>query len=280
MTPTYRDDSYGAPQVSGLMLPRMTKVTRRLLIANAVIAVLCFLLWFADSAQSERVVHVLGLDPALWTDWAPYVPVWQLLTYGFLHAVTQIWHLIGNMLGLYFFGTMLEERLGGRRFFLTYLAAQVAGGIAYLIPVLLGHPSGPVIGASGAMYGILVAVATLYPRQRVLLVVVPIQLMWLALIVVGIGVYSFLVSLKAGSDGTAHIVHLGGAAYGFAAVKFGLIDKDPIEILERKRAVREVQREADDEVRMDRLLEKIHQEGMASLSRSEKEFLKRMSARR
>lgn len=280
MAPTYRDNDFGAPQVSQLGLPRMTKVTRRLLIANALVALPYFLLWLADSEQCARLTRYLGLDPRLWASWSPFVPVWQLLTYGFLHTVTDITHLLFNMLGLYFFGTMLEERLGGRRFLLTYLAAQVVGGLAYLVPLAFGYQSGPAIGASGAVLGLTVALATLYPRVRVIFVVFPVQMMWLALLVVGLDLYNFLITLKTGSDGVAHLIHLGGAVYGFAAVKLGFIDKDPLEILERKRAVREVQREADDEVRMDRLLEKIHQEGMGSLSRSEKDFLKRMSSRR
>ncbi len=280
MAPTYRDNGFGASQVPQLGLPRMTKVTRRLLVANALVALPCFLLWLADSELSGGLLHFVGLDPRLWAAWAPFVPVWQLFTYGFLHSFADIWHLLMNLLGLYFFGTMLEERLGGRRFFLTYLAAQVVGGCFYLVPLVLGWMSGPAIGASGAVLGLIAAAATLYPRQRVIFVMFPVQLMWLALIIVGADVYSYLVSLKTGGDSVAHLVHLGGAAYGFAAVKLGFIDKDPLEILERKRAVREVQREADDQVRMDRLLEKIHQEGMGSLSRSEKDFLRRMSSRR
>lgn len=267
----------GTPQFG---YPRLTRVVRRLLIANAAVAAIVFALFLTDETLLASGIRYLGLDPRLWVNWSPLVPVWQLFTYGFLHLVTDIFHLIYNMLGLYFFGTMLEERLGGRRFFLTYLAAQVAGGLAYLVPLLFGHASSPAIGASGAVLGILVAVATLYPHQRVIFIIFPIQLMWLAIIVVGIDAYSYAMSLKGGSDGVAHLIHLGGAAYGFLAVRFGLIEKDPIQILERKRAVMQVAREADDEVRMDRLLEKIHQEGMASLTRSEKDFLKRMSSRR
>jgi hypothetical protein len=111
-------------------------------------------------------------------------------------------------------------------------------------------------------------------------VIVPIQLKWLAILVVAIESYLAIIAFKAGSDGIAHLVHLGGAAYGFVAVRTGLIEKDPVEILERRRAVARVERAADDEARMDRLLDKIHKEGMASLTRTEKDFLKRMSSKR
>ena len=264
--------------------PRLTRAVKNLLIANAVCFFLFFALWYG-SAPGEggsfvKVLHALGLYPPAWKSEFPLVPVWQFVTYGFLHSVTDIGHLIGNMLMLYFFGGMLEERIGSRRFLITYFAAQFAGALLFLAPLLFGLSSGPAIGASGAVYGVMIAVATLYPRQTVYLIIFPLQLRWLALGVLGVTVFGALVDMKQGGGSTAHLVHLGGIVYGFLAVRLGLIEKDPIEIFERKRAVLEVTRAADDEVRMDHLLDKIHREGMNSLTRSEKEFLKRMSSRR
>lgn len=284
MAQPYDDEPTRPTGMPTLALPRITKVVRRLIFANVIVFVPCFVWWITEARilgfEYSDFVREFGLDPAHWTTSAPFVPVWQLLTYGFMHLTNNAWHILGNMLMLYFFGTMLEERLGARRFFLTYLAAQIAGGLVFLVPVLFGVHDAAVIGASGAVFGVMIAVATLYPNQRVFLFFLPLLMKWLAIGIVGLEAFSALVQLKQGSDGTAHLVHLGGAAYGYLAVRFGLIQKDPIQILERKRAVMQVAREADDEARMDRLLEKIHQEGMASLTRSEKEFLKRMSSRR
>lgn len=284
MVPPYDDEPAMRTSMPQFALPRITKVVRRLVIANVVVFVPLFVWWITEAnilgMQYPDVLHLLGLDPASWVASAPLVPVWQLFTYGFLHSPTDPWHILGNMLVLYFFGTMLEERLGSRRFVLTYFAAQLAGALVYMAPLLFGMHTTPAIGASGACFGVMVAVATLYPNQTVFLFFLPVRLKWLAIGIVGLELFSTLVGLRLGSDGTAHLVHLGGAAYGFLAVRFGLIQKDPIEILERKRAVMQVTREADDEARMDRLLEKIHHEGMASLTRSEKDFLKRMSSRR
>jgi membrane associated rhomboid family serine protease len=284
MVPPYDDESATRTTMPQFALPRITKVVRRLIIANVVVFVPLFVWWITDAnilgLHYPDVVRQFGLDPGTWAADAPLVPAWQLLTYGFMHSPSTAWHILGNMLLLFFFGTMLEERLGARRFFLTYLAAQFAGAFLYLVPVLFGVQSMPAIGASGAVYGVMIAVATLYPNQTVFLFFLPLRMKWLAIGIVGLGVFAALVELRLGSDGTAHLVHLGGAAYGYLAVRFGLIQKDPIEILERKRAVMQVTREADDEARMDRLLAKIHQEGMGSLTRSEKDFLKRMSSRR
>jgi membrane associated rhomboid family serine protease len=281
---TYEDDpsaSAGRPQFA---LPRLTPVVKRLLILNGVIWGIFCVMWFteqgADGPRYRETLSWLGLSRVRWIDWAPAEPVWQLLSYGFLHSVSDPMHILINMLMLYFFGTLLEERLGGRRFFLTYMASQLVGGIFFLVPALFGVTGAPAIGASGAVYGVMIAMAALYPRMTVYFILVPIPLKWLAIGFVGIAAFLALREFKVGSDGTAHLIHLGGAAYAFLAVRTGLIEKDPVEILERRRAVAKVERAADDEARMDRLLDKIHKDGMASLTRSEKEFLKRMSSRR
>lgn len=266
------------PQVA---FPRMMKVTRRLLIANVALFLLSFTLYMVREETYFAITRPLELDQGQWIGKFPLVPAWQLLTYGFLHSVQDPWHILQNMLMLYFFGSMLEERLGGRRFFLTYMAAQVVGGLFFLAPCLFVPSGAHAIGASGAVFGVMIAAATIYPRRIVFLLFFPLQMRWLAVGIVGIELFSALPQLKGNtSDGVAHLVHLGGAAYGFLAVRFGLIDKDPIEILERKRAIHDVERAADDEARMDALLQKIHQNGMGSLTRSEREFLKRMSSRR
>jgi membrane associated rhomboid family serine protease len=281
--PPYEDDP--AATRMQLSIPRMTPVVRLLLIVNAAAFAVQVLVYLTDtgpgSPRLSDAISWLGLAPDRWSGSFPLVPVWQLLTYGVLHSVGEPTHILYNMLMLYFFGTMLEERLGRRRFLLTYVSAQVVGGLCFLAPLLFGvHTHAPAIGASGAVFGVMVALATLYPRQTVYMIIVPIQLKWMAIFFVGLEAYLALISFMAGSDGVAHLVHLGGAAYGFLAVRTGLIEKDPVEILERRRAVAQVERAADDEARMDRLLDKIHKDGMGSLTRAEKDFLKRMSSKR
>ncbi|MBL8857377.1 MAG: rhomboid family intramembrane serine protease [Planctomycetes bacterium] len=284
MVPPYEDEHRMQTGMPQFVLPRLTKVVRRIMIANVAVFVPFFLWWYTEGSifglTYFDAVRQLGMDSGRWVESFPLAPGWQILTYGFLHTPNTAWHLLGNMLMLYFFGTMLEERLGGRRFFLTYMAAQIVGALLFVVPAFFGMSGSLAIGASGAVFGVMIAAATLFPNQRVFIFFIPVKMKWLAIGIVGLEAFAALVDFKQGSDGIAHLVHLGGAAYGFLAVRFGLIQKDPIQILERKRAVMQVAREADDEVRMDRLLEKIHSEGMAALTRSEKEFLKRMSSRR
>jgi membrane associated rhomboid family serine protease len=284
MRPSWQDPPEPAtsPQIS---LPRMPPMTRRLLTINVAIFAINFVAYLLGGLLSfehgyESVLRQLELDPAAWSGHFPLVPIWQLLTYGFLHSVLDLFHILGNMLLLYFMGSMLEEMIGSRRFLLTYFASQLAGALLFLAPMLFGSVTGPALGASGAVYGITIAAATLRPRQTVFLLFIPITMRVLAIGFLVITLFDWLLSMRQGSDGIAHLVHLGGIAYGFLAVRTGLIYKDPIDSLDRRRAVHELERASDDEARVDQLLEKIHREGMNSLTRGEREFLKRVSGRK
>jgi membrane associated rhomboid family serine protease len=264
-----------------MALPRMTRATRQLMIVNAAVYVVSFGIFLASKDTWFAIERTLGIRPAAWSAAFPLVPIWQPLTYGFLHSVTDIMHPLMNLLMLYFFGTMLEEAIGTRRFVIAYFAAQLAGALFFLGGGILGLDAGVAIGASGAVYGVMVAMATLRPRQRVLLLFIPITLGFLALAVLVISLFGVALQWKeGGGGGTAHLVHLGGIVYGFLAVKSRLIFADPMAALARSRAAREVERRQSDEVRMDQLLEKINREGMSALSRGEREFLKRVSTRR
>lgn len=263
-----------------MALPRMTRITKYLLIANSAIFLFCFVLYLSAENAYALLRDHLALNVGGWRESFPLVPVWQLLTYGFLHSVTDPTHIFWNMLMLYFFGTMLEEILGARRFLIAYLSAQLVGALFFLVAGWLSAAQGVALGASGACLGVMVAAATLRPRLTVFLLVFPITLQWLALGILGVTLFSALLSLKQGSDGVAHLIHLGGIAYGYLAVRSGLIALDPVEAIERKRAVAKVEQKASDEVRMDQLLDKIHRQGMGALTKSEREFLKRVSARK
>ncbi len=273
-----RDDQGGGMALPQFAWPRLTPAVKALLLLLAASYLPTFALYLYSDSLYASVVGPLQLDADDWT--AGFPAAWQLFTYGLIHSPVDLLHLLGNGLLLYFFGTMLEEHLGSRRFVLTYLGAQIAGGVAFLVTAWLGMRTPPVVGASGACYGIMIAAATLFPRRLVYLLFIPILLKWLALFIVVVTVFAALVQMKQGASGTAHLVHLGGIAYGWAAVVSGLVRKDPVEILERRRAVQEVERAAADAARLDQLLEKIAREGIGSLSRGEREFLKRASSRR
>lgn len=281
MSPRHEDEepaSHAMPQFS---LPRFTPAVKWLLIANLAVFALQFAVFLAVSLPTYGdVLGVLSLDADEWKSGFPLVPVWQLVTYGFLHDVGGAGHILPNLLILYFFGTMFESIIGTRRFLIHYFAAMLVGALFHLAVGFAGWTHAGAIGASGACMGIMLAVACLRPNQSVLVLFIPVLLKWLALAIVVIELMGAMLELKGHSDGTAHFVHLGGVVYGVLAVRLGWVYKDPVETFERKRAVRDMVRASDDEARMDQLLDKIHRQGMSSLSGSEKDFLKRMSSRR
>jgi len=279
--PSYDDGDFGdqgSRMVMRPSLPPLTPAVKWLLIANVAIWLICF---FMPPSAYQWASRWLMASPETWRDYAPLIPLWQLFTFGFLHDIGGVGHILMNMLVLYMFGLMLEREFGARRFLLTYFGAQVVGGVCFLAAALATGSSTPLLGASGGCFGVLVASAMLWPRAPVILFIVPLTLRTMALIFVGIEVFALLVVLKgAPSDGVSHLTHLGGAIYGFMAVRLGWIRWDPVRALAERRVTRAVESAAADEQRMDQLLEKIHREGMGSLSRGEREFLKRVSSRR
>jgi membrane associated rhomboid family serine protease len=128
--------------------------------------------------------------------------VWQLLTYGFLHAVRDPMHIVGNVLMLWFFGSMLQAEVGPKRFVLAWFGFQLAGGLVFLVPVAFGLESPAAIGASGAAYGVMAACATLHPDTRVLLIVFPLRLQTMALGIVALTVFAALLDFKEARAGS------------------------------------------------------------------------------
>ena len=264
----------------GLALPVLRGATRKLVWINGGVWLVSFLLMRFAPELGGALLDQLLLDPRRWWSDFPLVPVWQVLTFGFLHSPGEVGHVLFNLLTLYFFGTALEGLIGTRRFVVTYFAALLLGGVLQVLLGFVGYASGwwavpPTLGASGAVMAVLIAMATLQPNTQVIFILFPLRLRTLALILVGIDVFRML----SGGSGVAWQVHLMGAAYGFAAVKLGFIWKDPLEVLARRRAQQQVRTERDQTERLDELLARIHEKGLNSLSSSEKAFLKRVSKR-
>jgi membrane associated rhomboid family serine protease len=274
------DDGFGRQQAQ-VSMPRLTPVTRRLLILNGAIFLASFVIGVGSPTTGAVLFNLFGLSPEQWDGWFPFVPFWQLLTFGFLHSTMVFSHILWNMVQLYFFGTMLEGILGSRRFLTFYIVALCFGGLLHLAVEFASGGQMPVIGASGAVLGVVVATASLRPRAQVFVLFIPVTLMVLAGVIVAIDVLSAVRDLSLGiSDGVAHWVHLGGALCGFVCVRMGWIQVDWVgRLMERRVALRD-ERRAQDDYDMDALLAKIHSQGLAALTKREKEFLKRVSNRK
>ena len=183
-------------------------VTRALLIANLLVF---GLQWLTGP--------LLELNFALWPPadvqypHAGHLQVWQPITYAFLHGSLQ--HLFFNMLALYMFGGDVERLLGVRRYTIYYFACVLGAAAAQL--VVMGQMEGPphaTLGASGGVFGLLLAFGMAYPQRRIMLLFPPIPMpAWLFVTLYGL--LELTLGVTGTNDGVAHFAHLGGMAAGF-----------------------------------------------------------------
>jgi membrane associated rhomboid family serine protease len=257
----FQSQYHHAPQMR-MAFPRVTPVVKWLLIANVVV-------YFAQ---------ILGADGVLMSAFAVRLDsvsmalqVWRLVTYQFLHGGTL--HILFNMLGLFFLGPTLERHWGGKRFLIFYLSCGVAGGLFYVLLVagkfLLPIP---MIGASGAILGLLAACAILFPQFVVFFLFFPVPIRVAAIILILLYVTSLLTGAdNAGGDAA----HLAGMAAGAAYVlsqswRAKLKLKVQTGAWERKIAA-----ERNLRAELDRILKKVHESGVHSLTSKEKRILKK-----
>ncbi|MDP6930742.1 MAG: rhomboid family intramembrane serine protease [Planctomycetota bacterium] len=261
-----------------MALPRVTPGVKLLLAINVLVFVLNALAQGALSGSSSSGWLALWWD-GLWEGYG--LGLVRLVTYQFTHAFVSPMHLLLNMLFLYFFGTFVEEAVGRRRLLRLYLASGLIGGILHMVVGFATGSGGWLVGASGAVYGIMMYAAILAPRMRVIFIVFPIELRWLVGVLVGIGVYHLYVQLvvSVGSQ-VSDSAHVGGALAGFLVHRLERSSSN-LSILggvKRRWAVRR-NRELDrKQAILDELLEKVHRQGIGSLTPAEKRFLDKASA--
>ncbi len=152
---------------------------------------------------------------ALWPG-SGFAP-WQLVTYSFLHG--GMTHLLFNMLGLYMFGPDIERLFGSRFFLFYYLAAVLAAALLHLgITMGMGGPEVPTVGASGGLYGLLLAFGWYFPHRRVMLLIPPIPMSARTLVVV-FAVVELFFGVTQTNAGVAHFAHLGGMLGGWLMIE-------------------------------------------------------------
>jgi membrane associated rhomboid family serine protease len=219
------------------------------------------------------ITPILGLNlPLFWGSFPAYL--FQLVTYMFLHA--GIGHIFFNMLALWMFGTEIEHTLGTRSFARFYLICGLAGAA---LTLLFPFHTSIMIGASGAIWGILVAYWLMFPdRNLYLYFLLPIKVRWA---IPGL----LILSIFTAGDNVAHMAHIGGVVCGFLYMKvdwrwnwFGRKFKD----LRYRRQVAKLEKhreEASDMMRkVDAILDKINEVGMENLSKAERKFLDEASS--
>ena len=243
----------------------MTKWVRTLLVANIVVFFIQMTLGDAFTMQFAFVPRYVLRQP------------WTIITYMFLHG--GLGHIFFNMLALFFFGPRTEDRLGSRRFITLYMI----GGISGAIFSLLFARNAAVIGASGAIFGVMLAYAYFWPRDRILIWgIIPVEARVLVVITTILALYS---GLGGSAGGVADFAHLGGFAGAFLYLRWvettqgarrfrsAVQPKVPEKALTNwkrvdPKAVHEINRDE-----LNRVLDKVSRTGLASLTPEEKRFL-------
>jgi membrane associated rhomboid family serine protease len=196
----------------------MGPVTRALIFANVVVYGLqtrydeflttTFALWPIGTYVLPGLDRPVGFEP------------WQLVTYAFLHSTASLAHILLNMLALWMFGRDVERTLGSQRYAVMYFAAVLTAGLVQLLVVssTQGQQLYPTLGASGGVFGILLAFGYLYPHRTVVLLIPPIPMpAWL--FVVGYGLIELVSGVVGTKSGIAHFAHLGGMLGAYAALR-------------------------------------------------------------
>ena len=255
----------------------------RLMVTNLVILnviVYLFEILFDKGSGYQFTSRYLALDSGLFvTNWK----LWQIVTYGFVHSPHTIWHILGNMFCLWFFGRDVEAIYGKRRFLSFYLSTIALSGVLglYAEQLLKGGPI-TLLGASGGVAGVIILYICHFPHRTLLLYfVIPVKAWVLGVLFL---IYDFVGSFS--DSHVAHGAHLIGAACGWIFYKTGwdlghwLPSRGLLQRLGPRPKVRLHEPEADNLHReVDRLLAKIAREGEASLTRKERRTLQRASER-
>ena len=289
----YQQDSFGNAFKRGFQ--RMPLIIRTIIAINVVIFILQAIfgnIQIGGQSLNRHIVQYLAFDPSLGT---AITQPWRLVTYMFLHG--SGFHLLFNMLWLWWMGRSVEESIGPRSFSVIYFGAGIGGAFFHIAFSFL-YGTTFVIGASGAVFGVMVAFAYMFPRAPIMLILLPpIE----ARFVVA-GLIAFDVLFIGSGDGVARLVHLGGAGIGYLLIKahYGGHDLSkyvrPIERLwtespkkkEKKSrpknknmySVSDVEIvEETDQSELDAILEKISKSGYDGLSAEEKRKLFELSKR-
>ncbi len=192
---------------------RLPPITQALLIANVAV----FLL---QSAVGASLIIWFALWPPLPSGpvIAPSFQIWQLVSYAFLHG--SLGHLFFNMLALYMFGGDIERLFGSRWFLAYYFACVVAAALTHLVVTgWMDLPPVPTVGASGGVFGLLLAFGLYFPRRMVMLIFPPIPMPAIVFVIL-YGALELIMGVTGTAMGVAHFAHLGGMLGGWLMIQY------------------------------------------------------------
>jgi len=254
-----------APQMR-FNFPRITPVVKWLLITNIAV----FLTVIIIKPLGYFIYEWFSLEP---TSLPRALQLWRLITYQFLHNPVRISHIFGNMIGLFFLGPTLERHWGSKKFLIFYLCCGVAGGLFYMLLVsthFLG--AGSMVGASGAILGLLAACAILFPQFVVFIIIFPVPIRVAAIGLIAVYLVAVLTKVTNAGGDAAHLAGMvAGAGY--------VLSKPWRERFKLKMKAgsweRKITEQRSLQYEVDRILQKVNDSGIHSLTSREKKILKK-----
>lgn len=203
----YYDNNYGQRRFLG----NAPAATRNIIIINIVV--------FAATWLGERLLNsdVMGRIFALYPIQSHYFHWWQFITYMYMHG--GFWHILFNMYTLYIFGCVVENIIGTKKFITFYTICGVGAAALHLLVQSLTNDFAPTVGASGSIYGVLIAFAILFPESRLTLLFPPVTLSakWMVII---FAVIELTTGITGAAANVAHFAHLGGMLIGWLLIRY------------------------------------------------------------
>ena len=253
---------YGGGTGMSMGLPKPGPAVGGLLIAN-------FVMFVAQHIVPDNAIETwLTVIPAVW--WQ----AWRYLTFQFLHG--GIFHILFNMLGLYFLGMYLERAWGSKRFLRFYLICGAFAGVSHVAMTFLfgWNPYIPLLGASGGVYAVIIACAILFPGIQLILMFFPVPIRFAAVLFFVIAGLSLL---SGEGGGISHAAHFGGMVLGGAWVLLGprirQASHDAQARAQKGAWEKKMRKEQASREQIDKILDKIKERGIGSLSNKEKKIL-------
>jgi len=268
-------------------------MTNKLVVANVVVYILCWLAGNSNQELNGKIYDALSIDSSFFTH--PW-QIWRLITAGFMHAPawgphtnSGVMHIAFNMFGLWMFGRFVEQRYGAKEFCRFYLLAIIVSSLIFAVSYyFLALPEGVLVvravGASGGVVSVVILYCFLYPKTKLLLMmIIPVDAWIAGLMYVGYDIYLGLQSSAGGSTGIAWQAHLGGAAFAALYFKLGWKFSGPARTKPKTKL--KIHKPVTDELSADRqliargekILEQVHQRGESSLSPRQRQTLQRYS---
>ncbi len=268
-------------------------VTNKLLIANVVVYLGCWLFSSGSDERTESIYDALSIGNDYFT--RPW-EIWRWITYGFMHspfwlASGSIWHLAFNGFALWMFGRFVEQRYGSAEFLRFYILAIVFSGLVFVITELGGAPA-QAVGASGGVVAIVILFCFLYPHEKLLIYgIIPVPAWLFGILLVGMDVLNGINEAKGIGSRIAWQAHLGGA--GFAAAYYllnwnfsflgGIFSgrKPRLSVYRKESSKSDVSDEPSAESQLiaqgEEILQQVHESGESSLTARQRRMLKRYS---